>query len=171
MPPASTIVDVLPAMIVYGLGISLVVAPLTSTLMTLDPGLAGRDRLGDQQLDLADRLPARSGRSIFIAITASFYSTLAASVPGLDPDDPTVRATIAPLNPAPAGSTQQLVDAIRSASTDAFRLAMLVAAGLLVVGAVVDAVGLREPRGEGSKAGDRATIRPGEESLTGPAGG
>ena len=82
-----------------------------------------------------------------------------------------MRATISPLNPAPAGSPPQLVEAVKSASTDAFRLAMLVAAGLLVVGAVVDALGLREPRGEGSPAGDRATIRPGEESLTGPAGG
>ena len=61
VPPASTIVDVLPAMIVYGLGISMVVAPLTSTLMMSIPVVAGRDRLGDQQLDLADRLPAHRG--------------------------------------------------------------------------------------------------------------
>lgn len=170
VPPTSTIVDVLPAMIVYGLGISLVVAPLTSTLMTSIP--VSRAGIGSAINNSISRIGyPLIGAMIFIAITATFYSTLAASVPGLNPDDPTVRASIAPLNPAPAGSPAQLVEAIRSASTDAFRLAMVVAAGLLVVGAVVDAVGLREPRGEGSKAGDRATIRPGDESVTGPAGG
>ncbi len=107
---------------------------------------------------------------MFIAITASFYANLAAAVSGLDPSSPQLRATISPLNPAPDGSPQELVDAVRSASADAFRLAMLVGAGLLIVGAAVDYVGLRETGPETTRvtgrdtgpapatAGERATI-------------
>jgi EmrB/QacA subfamily drug resistance transporter len=143
VPPASTLIDVLPAMIVYGLGISLVVAPLTSTLMTSIP--VSRAGLGSAINNSISRIGyPLIGAVVFIAITASFYANLATAVPGLDPADPELRATVSPLNPAPKGSSQELVDAVRAASADAFRLAMLVGAGLLVVGAAVDYVGLRE---------------------------
>ena len=157
VPPVSTLIDILPAMIVYGVGISLVVAPLTSTLMTSIP--VARAGLGSAINNSISRIGyPLIGAIVFIAITASFYANLAAAVPGLDPSDPQLRATVAPLNPAPAGSSQQLVDAVRSASTDAFRLAMLVGAGLLLVGAAVDYVGLRETGPEGATEGERATI-------------
>jgi hypothetical protein len=41
-----------------------------------------------------------------------------------------------------------VVGAVREASTDAFRLAMLVAAGLMFAGAAVNGVGIRNPRKE-----------------------
>jgi EmrB/QacA subfamily drug resistance transporter len=144
VPPASTLIDILPAMLAFGVGISLVVAPLTSTLMSSVP--VARAGLGSAINNSISRVGyPLIGALVFIAITAVFYNQLAASVAGLDTSDPAIRATIAPLNPAPGGSAPALVDAVRSASTDAFRLALIVCAGLLVMGAVVDAVGLREP--------------------------
>jgi len=142
IPPASTLIDILPAMILFGLGISLVVAPLTSTLMSSIP--VTRAGLGSAINNAISRVGSPLiGALIFIAVTASFYGSLAAQT-GVDPSDPHLRATISPLNPPPEGSSQTVIDASREASTDAFRLALLVSAALLGIGAAVDYVGLRE---------------------------
>jgi hypothetical protein len=47
------------------------------------------------------------------------------------------------LNPPPVGADPVLAAAARMASTDAFHLAVIVSAVLLVAGAVVNLVGLR----------------------------
>jgi hypothetical protein len=142
IPPVDTLVDVLPGILLFGLGMSMVVAPLTSTLMnsvpTRNAGLASAinnaiSRVGQPLLAAV----------IFIVVTASFYSSLAASVPGLDPNDPTLRATIQPLNKPPAGTPPAVVAAANEASTDAFHLAVLVSAALMAAGAAVNFVGLR----------------------------
>jgi hypothetical protein len=95
---------------------------------------------------------------LFIAITATFYPTLAGLVPGLDVNDPAVREEVQPLSQPSDDLSPEVADAARQASTDAFHLAMLVAAGLLVTGAVINAVGLRDqPAGaRGSDGGPAA---------------
>jgi hypothetical protein len=80
---------------------------------------------------------------IFVAISASFYSSLASRVPGLDASDPTIRAEVVPLNPPKPGVPAEVASATKIASVDAFHLAALVSAGLLVAGAAVNGVGLR----------------------------
>ena len=154
IPPASTFIDLLPAMIVFGIGISMVVAPLTSTLMGSVP--VARAGLGSAINNAISRVgQPLIGALVFIAITASFYSGLAART-GLDPNDPQLRATVAPLNaPRVAVSTDEAT-AIKAASTDAFRLSLLVSAALLLVGAAVNGVGLREgsPSGATDEAAD-----------------
>ena len=81
---------------------------------------------------------------IFVAISATFYSSLNAFAPELDPHSPRVRAAFSPLNrPAEGASADQRAAAAR-ASVDAFHQAMLVAAGLLVVGSAISWFGLRE---------------------------
>jgi hypothetical protein len=52
------------------------------------------------------------------------------------------------LNPPGEGADPAVVTAAREASTDAFHLAILVGVGLLVLGAAVNAVGIRNPRRE-----------------------
>jgi EmrB/QacA subfamily drug resistance transporter len=145
VPPADTLVDVLPATILFGVGLMLVVAPLTTALMASIPvrnaGLGSAinnaiSRVG-QPLVLA---------VLFVAISATFYGTLADLAPGLDTGAPVVRADVQPLNPPAAGVDATLAPAIRQASTDAFRLAMLATAGLLVAGAAVNAAGLSRRR-------------------------
>ena len=54
-----------------------------------------------------------------------------------------LRHTIAPLDVPPPGTPAAVAAAAHQASTDAFHLAMLVCAGLLFVGAAVNAIGIR----------------------------
>jgi hypothetical protein len=85
---------------------------------------------------------------IFIVISGTFYATLASRVPGLDPNSPTVRHDVQPLNPPAPSVTADVVEASRAASTDAFHLAALVGAGLLFAGSAVNGVGLSGRRPE-----------------------
>lgn len=146
VPPASVLVDVAPYAVLFGLGISLVVAPLTSTLMSSVPvGNAGVASAINNAL-------SRVGQPlviavIFVVVTGSFYASLAANVPGLDPADPAVRALVQPLNEPRPGTPSAVAAAATAASTSAFHLAALVTAALLVAGAVVNAIGLRDERG------------------------
>jgi hypothetical protein len=82
--------------------------------------------------------------ALFIVISASFYPTLARLAPGVDVDDPAVRADVQPLTRPQETTDPVLADAAREASTDAFHLAMIVSAALLGVGAAINAVGIRD---------------------------
>ncbi len=143
VPPTSVLVDVLPAILLFGVGISMVVAPLTSTLMDAVPSRnAG---IGSAINNAVSRVgqPLLSA-VIFIVVSGSFYATLADRVAGVDPSSPALRAQVQPMNPPRSGTTAEVVIAAREASTDAFHLAAVVGAGLLAAGAVVNFVGLRE---------------------------
>lgn len=152
IPPLDAVIDVLPSTLAFGAGMAMVVAPLTTTLMGSIPGrYAGLGSAINNAL-------SRVGQPlifalIFVAITASFYSTLAGRVPGLDPADPAIRAAIVPLNPPRAGTPPTLVEAARTASVEAFHLAALVSAGLMIAGSAVSAVGIRSRAGRGSSEG------------------
>ncbi|HET7704058.1 MAG TPA: MFS transporter [Candidatus Limnocylindrales bacterium] len=149
VPPADVLVDVLPAVLLFGLGISLVVAPLTSTLMDAVP--ARNSALGSAINNALSRVgQPLIGAVIFVAITASFYPSLASRVPGLDPANPAIRAAIVPLNPPRSDAPVDLAASARIASVEAFHLAALVSAGLLVAGSAVSGIGLR---GRGGRSG------------------
>ena len=144
IPPIDAIVDVLPAVIAFGAGMAMVVAPLTSTLMGSIP--SRNSGLGSAINNALSRVgQPLVGAVIFVAITASFYSALAAHVPGLDPSDPAVRAAIVPLNPPKPDTAEAVVAAAKVASVDAFHLAALVSAGLMVAGAAMSWFGLLGP--------------------------
>lgn len=143
VPPASVFVDVLPAILLFGLGISCVVAPLTTTLMG---SVSGRfSGVASAINNSISRVGSPlMGAIIFIVVSATFYSVLGSLVPGMDTSLPDVRSIFQPLNPAPAGATAAEILAQRQASIDAFHVAALINAGLLVVGAAISFVGLRE---------------------------
>jgi EmrB/QacA subfamily drug resistance transporter len=156
VPPIDALIGPLPAGIIFGLGISLLVAPLTTGLMSSVPvrnaGIASA--INNALSRVGQPLVAAT---VFIAVTGTFYASLAAAVPGTDPNAPEVRAAYEPLNPPPADAPAELASAARSASTDAYHVAVLVAAALLVGGAVVNAVGLREsPASRARPATERA---------------
>lgn len=143
VPPGDVLVDVVAGMLVFGIGISLLVAPLTTALMSSIP--VRHAGLGSAINNAVSRVGSPLITAVlFIAITVTFYPTLAGLVPGLDVDDPAVRAEVQPLTRPAAGTDPALASAARQASTDAFHLAMLVSAGLLVAGAAINGIGLRD---------------------------
>jgi EmrB/QacA subfamily drug resistance transporter len=139
IPPREYFVDFLPAQIIFGFGLALMVAPLTTALMTSVPvrnsGVASAVNNAISRVG-----PQLAGAVIFVAITATFYSGMSARVPGTDPSDPTFRHDYPPLN-VPHTSDPR-AQAARDQSTEAFHLAMYVAVGLLAAGALVNAVGI-----------------------------
>jgi EmrB/QacA subfamily drug resistance transporter len=154
IPPPDVLIDVLPSVVLFGLGMAMVVAPLTNTLMGSVPGR--NTGLGSAINNALSRVgQPLVGALIFIAISASFYTALAAKVPGLDPADPAVRASISPLNPPKPGTPDDQAKAAKEASVDAFHLAALVSAGLMIAGSVTSAVGLRP--GTGRKPDDETS--------------
>ena len=137
-PPTSYLTDFLPGFVLFGLGAMIMVAPLTATVMGSAPpenaGIASAINTA-----VSDVGPQLAVALIFIAITASFYTTLATQDPGLDASSPAERQQIAPLNRPAPGTPESLQNAARSASTGAYHLAMLVSAALFLVGAGINA--------------------------------
>lgn len=144
VPPLDVVVDVVPGVALFGVGISLIVAPLTSALMGSIP--VRRAGLGSAINNAVSRVgqPILAAL-VFIVISATFYGALEERVPELNPGSPAVRQLVEPLNPPARHAPALLRAAAREASTEAFRFAMIVGAALLVGGAAVNAVGLREP--------------------------
>jgi len=141
LPPLSYVIDLLPAGIVFGLGLSLLVAPLTTALMRSVP--AHNAGLGSAINNAISRVgPQLAGALIFVFLTASFYSYVAARRPDINVNDPAFRKLVSPLNPSGLAPMTSLV---RDASTASFHLAMMVGAVLLILGAIVNAVGIRDP--------------------------
>ena len=132
----------LPALILFGIGLTIMVAPLTTALMaSVPPANSG---LGSAIINAISRVgPQLAGALIFVAITATLYTGLASRVPGLDPASADLRRDVAPLNAPAATVTPAIATAAHEASTDAYHLAMLVAAGLLFLGGAVNAIGIR----------------------------
>ena len=152
LPSAGYVADFLPGQILFGLGLAVMVAPLTTALMASVPArYAG---VGSAVNNAISRVgPQLAGAVIFIAITSSFYAGMAQRLPGTDTSAPAFRATFAPLNPpalpgTPSPELLRQAALAREQSTQSFHLAMLVSAGLLFAGAAVNLAGIRrEPAG------------------------
>ena len=144
LPSSGYLIDFLPCTLIFGLGLAITVAPLTTALMASVP--ESRAGLGSAVNNAISRVgPQLAGALIFVAITGAFYANLSNRVPGLDTSSDQVRQTLPPLNRPDASVGPVLVAAARESSTDAFHLAMGLAAGLLLAGAAVNAVGIRDP--------------------------
>jgi hypothetical protein len=129
----------------FGIGLAITVAPLTTALMASVP--EARAGLGSAVNNAISRVgPQLAGALIFVAITGAFYADLSAKAPTLDTSSAQVRQQLPPLNKPDASVGPVLVAAARDASTDAFHLAMALSAGLLLAGAAVNAIGIRDPK-------------------------
>lgn len=150
MPPVDALLGPFVAALFFGSGVSMMVAPLTTTLMGSVPvrnaGVASA--INNALSRVGQPLVAAA---VFVIVSGTFYSSLAAAVPGTDPASADLRAQYQPLNPPPKDANPQLAAAAKEASTDAFHLAVMVGAGLLLAGAAVNWVGLRPGDDERSK--------------------
>jgi len=144
IPPVGTAVDVLPYALLFGTGLALVVAPLTTTLMGSVP--VQRAGIGSAINNAISRVgQPLLGALLFVVITGVFYSSIGELVPVVDTDSPAFRAAVAPLNEPLPGVPPGVTAASDIASTDAFRVALIAGAALLVAGAVVNGIGLGRP--------------------------
>ena len=142
VPPGDYLTDVLPAIVVFGIGLMIMVAPLTTALMRSVP--VAHSGVGSAVNNAISRVgPQLIGALLFVAISGTFYSALAAEVPGFDSGSERLRSEVSPLNQPSDTSDRQLVEAARRASTRAFHVAMGVTALLCFVGAAVNGVGIR----------------------------
>lgn len=167
LPPADYVADILPALLVFGVGLSLMVAPLVSALMTSIPEKSAG--VGSAINNAISRVGAPLVvAGIFVVVVSSFYGTIGDRVPGTNVDSVEFRQQVSPLNPPAASVSPAVAAAAREASTDAFHLAMLVAAGLMFTGAAVNGIGIRNPRREPFPAKRRAMLERAAKELEAP---
>ena len=96
----ATFIDVVLPLVVFGLGISLLVAPLTTALMSSIP--VNNAGLGSAINNAVSRAASPLVSALlFIAITATFYPALAGLVPSADVNDPALREQVQPLTSVP----------------------------------------------------------------------
>jgi len=142
VPPSGYWTDIFPALAVFGIGLAIMVAPLTSALMrSVPPAHSGVASAINNAISRIG--PQLGGALLFVAATASFYGTLGEIAPSVDTSVPEVRAEVTPFNPAPAEAQPSVKEAVGQASTDAFHLTALAAALLCAAGAAINAVGIR----------------------------
>lgn len=163
LPPAGYFVDLLPSLLVFGAGLMVMVAPLTTALMTSVPkrnsGVASAinnaiSRVGSPLVTAL----------IFVAVVSSFYGAIQETAPNADTSSASFRQEVAPLNVrklVEEDADPELITAARQASTDSFHLASLVAAGLMFAGAAVNAVGIRNPRKRDQEGSGEPEAAPG----------
>jgi EmrB/QacA subfamily drug resistance transporter len=169
LPPSSYFVDLLPALLVFGFGLSMMVAPLTTALMTSVP--ASNSGVASAVNNAISRVGSPLVNAlIFVAVASSFYASIATLVPSADATSPEFRSKVAPLNQPPPDVSPEVRSAARTASTDAFHLAMMVSAGLLVAGAAVNAVGIRNPAPTGRRGGPGGEQPPPDAGAEAPGG-
>jgi EmrB/QacA subfamily drug resistance transporter len=153
LPPSGYLIDFLPSSLVFGFGLAITVAPLTTALMSSVP--EARAGLGSAVNNAISRVgPQLAGALIFVAITGAFYADLADRAPGLDTTSAQVRQQVSPLNPPDAAVGPAVVTAANQASTDSFHLAMGIAAALLAAGAVVNGLGISDAQARPSRAAE-----------------
>jgi EmrB/QacA subfamily drug resistance transporter len=130
VPPGSYWIDILPSVLLSGLGIALLVTPLTTALMTSVP--AQNSGVASAFNNALARVgPQLTGAFVFVGVSAAFFSTLGAHPTG-----------VSPLNrPADPGWVQPVLHA----STDAFHLAMALCAAFLLTGAAINLFGAGKP--------------------------
>jgi hypothetical protein len=166
IPPPGVLIDIVPGIVAFGVGISMVVAPLTSTLMSsVQVRFAG---VASAINNAVSRVGAPLlSAIIFIVVSGTFYATLSARVPGIDPASPEIRELVQPINPPKPETPPEIREAARAASTDAFHVASIVCAVLLAGGAAVNFVGLRDERREGRR--DEASAVASDSASAGSA--
>ena len=157
VPPSDYWVDLFPALLVFGIGLAIMVAPLTSALMrSVPPAHSGVASAINNAISRIG--PQLGGALLFVAATASFYGTIGELAPGVDTAVPEVRAEIQPFNPAPENATSEIANAVDDASTDAFRLTALVGAALCIAGAAINGLGIRNEELHGAEVTETTAL-------------
>lgn len=148
------LVDLLPAITIFGLGLAITVAPLTATV------LADADRENAGAASGVNNAIARvAGLLGIAAVGVAVAAGFATAIDGGARDAslaPAARTALADVRDSPfvvpatrgltPGDAAAVTETAQDASVDALRLAMGSAAGLLLLGGLIGLVGIRNPR-------------------------
>lgn len=152
--------EVLPAILVFGLGLAATVAPLTATVL---------DSVAERRVGIASGVNngvSRVAGLLAIAvlgavISAHFGASLDANL-GSRPLSPAAVNTVADAKAQPLavpntgsllpGEATRVETASESASTSAFHLGVLIAALLMIAGGIASGFGIQDPRGRRDQA-------------------
>ena len=153
---ASYVADVLPAVIVFGLGLSATVAPLTAT--ALNSVAENRVGVASGINNAVSRIAGVLAIAIFGALIAGkFGSTVDGRVADADlsaqANQAISKAKDNPLQPPstnglPSTQATEVRSATEAGAEDGFHLAMMAAGSLMIVGGVIAGIGLRNPSRE-----------------------
>lgn len=148
VPTSAYLTDILPTQILFGIGLMIMVAPLTTALMRSVP--VQKSGVASAFNNAISRVgPQLAGAALFVVITGTFYAGLADRAPALDTSSERIREQVSPLNPPADEVSESVRVAAHESSTDAMHIAMLITAGMSLAGAAINGVGIRnEPRAE-----------------------
>lgn len=150
LPPTDFVRYLLPGGLIFGVGLAILVAPLTAVLMTSVP--VANSGVASAINNAISRIgPQLAGALIFVAVTSVFYRSLGERIRA-DPTGSGLRSLANPLNRPLPGATGEVARAAANASADAFHVAMLIGAALLAAGALVNLIGIRTAPGAVSEA-------------------
>ena len=155
-PSPNYVADVLPGIVVFGLGLAATVAPLTATALNSVPehqvGIASGINNG------VSRVAGLLAIAVLGALIAgSFSSTIDDKLAGTQLSSKAQSAVDAAKDKAlgtpdttglPANEAAEVADAGDDASADAFHLGLAAGGLLMIVGGVIAGIGLRNPRRE-----------------------
>jgi EmrB/QacA subfamily drug resistance transporter len=148
----SYVTELLPALVVFSLGLSATVAPLTATVLAdADPSNAGIASGVNNAIARVASLLAVAALGAVVAAQAS--SALDGSLRGVTLSRPAAaavarahRETLARVDPAVTG--QAVARAVQDASVHAFHVGIGIAAALVAAGGLLGLAGIRNPRRE-----------------------
>jgi predicted MFS family arabinose efflux permease len=141
--------DLLPALIVFSLGLASTVAPLTAAVLSdADEGNAGVASGVNNAIARVAGLVAIA--AVGAVISAQFNSTLDHRLAGVRLSPAAAHAVAGArqqtLARVPASAGPEVASAVQSASVHAFRVGMGISATLLALGGLLGLVGIRNPR-------------------------
>jgi EmrB/QacA subfamily drug resistance transporter len=146
--------ELLPALIVFGLGLSMTVAPLTSTVLSaVDEKHAG---VASGVNNAIARVAGLLAIAVLGAVVASRFATVIDEKLGDRPLSAPAQAAVtearqrslstAPADAVPPPQRATVKAVLEDASESAFQLGLGFGAGLVIVGGVVSLIGIQNPR-------------------------
>jgi EmrB/QacA subfamily drug resistance transporter len=172
-PGASYVVDVLPSVLLFGLGMSMTVAPLTATV--LDSVSPNRVGIASGINNGVSRVAGLLAIAVLGAVISAHFGARLDSGLGERPLAPAAAEAVAEAKEQPlgvpktervrAGEARRIVSASSDASTSAFHLGAGLGGALMIIGGIVSAVGIRDPKRRSGSAPEEGEPPDGAHKL------
>jgi EmrB/QacA subfamily drug resistance transporter len=166
---ADYLTDVLPAILVFGLGLAATVAPLTATV--LDAVAERRVGIASGVNNGVSRVAGLLAIAILGAVISAHFGTALDQNLGARSLSPAARKTVSDAKAQPlavpgtrrlaANEATRIRVAAADASTSAFHLGALIAAALMILGGIASGIGIQDPRPKvDDSSEERASTQP-----------